>query len=155
MFVPIANMQVLFNGGESSGSVKGNNVVAFSVRQRRERDAILLGPYIPCHCHVPCAHKVFSKVESRSKLTNHLETYPVWSSERNWHWQQQTEIGLSSPWCSNQLSLVYSTAELAATKLTNPVSFSRMPCELVLQVILLTDSEFDILPSSVFYICGV
>ena len=76
MFVPIANMQVLFNGGESPGSAKGNNFVAFSMR-RGGRDAILLGSYKPCRCHVPYTHKVFSKVESRSKLTNHLETYPV------------------------------------------------------------------------------
>lgn len=64
MFVPIANMQVLFNGGESTGPVKGNNVVAFAMRCGG-RDAILLGSYKPCH--VPSTHKVFSKVESRSK----------------------------------------------------------------------------------------
>lgn len=76
MFVPIANMQVLLNGGESPGSVKGNNIVASSMRCGG-RDALLLGSYKPCHRHVPYTHKVFSKVESRSKLTNHLETCPV------------------------------------------------------------------------------
>lgn len=63
-------------GGESPGSIKGNNVVAFGMR-RGGRDAILLGSYKRRHCHVPYTHKVFSKVESRSELTNHLETYLV------------------------------------------------------------------------------
>jgi len=53
-------------GGESPGSVKGNNFVAFNMRCGG-RDAILLGSYKPCRCHVPYTHKVFSKVESRSK----------------------------------------------------------------------------------------
>lgn len=38
---------------------------------------MLLGSYKSRHCHVPYTREVFSKVESRSKLTNHLETYAV------------------------------------------------------------------------------